>query len=90
MTVRNLDALFRPQSIAVVGASNRADTVGAVAMRNLLGSGFEGPVMPVNPEHEAIAGVLAYPDVRSLPSAPDLAVICAPLATVPALCVGAR
>ncbi len=85
MTVRNLDALFRPQSIAVVGASNRGNTVGAVAMRNLLGSGFEGPVMPVNPEQKAIAGVLAYPDVRSLPSAPDLAVICTPLATAPAL-----
>jgi len=85
MTVRNLDALFRPQSIAVVGASNRSDTVGAVAMRNLLAGGFDGPVMPVNPEHEAVAGVLAYPDVASLPSAPDLAVVCTPLATVPPL-----
>jgi len=85
MTVRNLDALFRPQSIAVVGASNQANTVGAVAMRNLLAGGFDGPVMPVNPEHEAIAGVLAYSDVTSLPIAPDLAVICTPLATVPSL-----
>lgn len=85
MTVRNLDALLRPQSIAVVGASNHSDTVGAVVMRNLLGGGFDGPVMPVNPEHQAVAGVLAYPDVKSLPSAPDLAVVCTPLATVPPL-----
>jgi acetyltransferase len=85
MTVRNLDALLRPQSIAVVGASNHSDTVGAVVMRNLLGGGFDGPVMPVNPEQEAVAGVLAYPDVKSLPSTPDLAVVCTPLATVPPL-----
>ena len=59
MTVRNLDALFGPQSIAVVGASNQPHTVGAVVVRNLLGGGFDGPVMPVSSEHEAVAGVLA-------------------------------
>lgn len=85
MTVRNLDALFGPQSIAVIGASNLANTVGAVVVRNLLGGGFDGPVMPVSSEHEAVAGVLAYPDVTSLPSAPDLAVICTPLETIPPL-----
>jgi acetyltransferase len=85
MTVRNLDAFFRPQSIAVVGASNRGNTVGAVVVRNLLGGGFDGPVMPVSSEHEAVAGVLAYPEVASLPSVPDLAVVCTPLATVPPL-----
>ncbi len=85
MTVRNLDALFRPRSIAVVGASNRDDTVGAVVVRNLLGGGFEGPVMPVSSESQAVAGVLAYPEIANLPSAPDLAVICTPVETVPPL-----
>jgi len=85
MTVRNLDALFGPQSIAVVGASKLANTVGAVVVRNLLGGGFDGPVMPVSSEHDAVAGVLAYPDVRSLPSVPDLAVVCTPLPTLPPL-----
>ncbi len=52
-------------------------------MGNLLRGGFQGAVMPVNPKHEAVAGVLAYPDVESLPKAPDLAVICTPPPVVP-------
>jgi len=83
MSVRNLDYLFKPRSIAVVGASNRAGSVGAVVARNLLQSGFGGPIMPVNPKHHAIAGVLAYPAVGDLPEVPDLAVICTPPDTVP-------
>jgi len=83
MTIRNLDALFKPRSIAVIGASRRAGSVGAVLARNLFNGGFDGPVMPVNPKHRAVEGVLAYPDVDSLPLTPDLAVICTPPATVP-------
>jgi acetyltransferase len=85
MTVRNLEHLFRPRSIAVIGASARPRSVGAAVVRNLLGAGFQGPVMPVNPNYQAVAGVLAYANVSSLPLAPDLAVICSPPATVPAL-----
>ena len=59
MSVRNLEYLFRPASVAVIGASNREHSVGAAVMRNLLAGGFKGPVMPVNPHHEAVAGVLA-------------------------------
>lgn len=83
MSVRNLEYLFRPKSIAVIGASNRPQRVGTVLMRNLLEAGFAGPIMPVNPNHPSIAGVLAYPDVASLPLTPDLAVICTPAPTVP-------
>jgi len=85
MSVRNLEYLFRPQSIAVIGASNRPQRVGTVLMRNLLEAGFSGPIMPVNPKHTSIAGVLAYPDIASLPLTPDLAVICTPASTVPDL-----
>ncbi len=85
MSIRNLDFLFRPRSVAVIGASNRPASIGATVMRNMLAGGFEGPVMPVNPKHRAVAGVLAYPDVSSLPETPDLGVICTPPATVPAL-----
>ncbi len=85
MSVRNLEYLFRPKSIAVIGASNRPQRVGTVLMRNLLEAGFSGPIMPVNPKHDSIAGVLAYPDVASLPLTPDLAVICTPAPTVPGL-----
>ncbi len=85
MTVRNLEYLFKPRSVAVIGASNRAHSVGAAVMRNLLAGGFQGPVMPVNPKHEAVAGVLAYPNVGALPLAPELAVVCTPAPTVPGL-----
>lgn len=85
MSVRNLSFLFRPRSVAVIGASNRPGSVGATVFRNLLSGGFEGPIMPVNPKRAAIAGVLAYPDVSALPETPDLAVICTPAATVPGL-----
>ncbi|MDE2073954.1 MAG: bifunctional acetate--CoA ligase family protein/GNAT family N-acetyltransferase, partial [Alphaproteobacteria bacterium] len=53
--------------------------------KNLLAGGFEGPIMPVSPHHEAISGMLAYPDVASLPMTPDLAVICTPPQSVPGL-----
>jgi acetyltransferase len=85
VSVRDLDALFAPQSVAVIGASDRPRSVGAVVIRNLLRGGFRGPVMPVNPEHDAVGGVLAYPDVASLPVVPDLAVLCTPPETVPGL-----
>ena len=85
MSTRNLDKLFKPQSVAVIGASNRPYAVGTVVMRNLLLGGFLGPIMPVNPKRNAVAGVLAYPDVESLPITPEMAIICTPPATIPSL-----
>ncbi|TSD85490.1 bifunctional acetate--CoA ligase family protein/GNAT family N-acetyltransferase [Mycobacterium sp. KBS0706] len=92
MSVRNLDALFRPSSIAVIGASRRAGSVGAVVARNLFAGGFDGPVMPVNPNAQSIGSTLAYRSVAELPVTPDLAVIATPPATVPGLIaeLGAR
>jgi acetyltransferase len=85
MTVRNLDKLFKPGSVAVIGATDRPDAVGQVVMRNLLEGGFAGPIMPVNPRRREIGGAACYPDVDSLPVTPDLAVICTPADTVPGL-----
>jgi acetyltransferase len=85
VTTRNLNFLFRPGSVAIIGASDRPHSVGATVMRNLLDGGFEGPVWPVNPKYAAIAGRAAYPRVADLPSAPELAVICTPPTTVPGL-----
>ena len=85
MSIRNLEYLFHPKSIAVIGASNRAKSVGHAVMRNLLTGGFAGPIMPVNPKYQSVAGVLSYRDVSSLPHPADLAVICTPPATVPDL-----
>lgn len=82
MSIRNLEYMFRPCSVALIGASNRPRSVGATVMKNLLAGGFDGPIMPVNPKYGSIQGVLAYPDVASLPQVPDMAVICTPPATV--------
>lgn len=92
MSVRNLDAIFRPKSVALIGASTHRNAVGAVIAGNLRAGGFDGPILPVNPKHQAVAGTLAYPDVASLPLVPDLAVICTPAETVPGLIaqLGAR
>ncbi len=83
MTVRHLDRLFRPRSVAVIGASRRPDSVGYRITRNLLEAGFEGPVMPVNPRADSIAGVAAFADIDALPETPDLAVVCTPPRAVP-------
>lgn len=85
MSVRNLEALFQPASVAVIGASDQAGSVGLVVLRNLKSGGFKGPLWPVNHRHASIDGGTAWPDIESLPRAPDLAVICTPAQTVPGL-----
>ncbi|AHF76011.1 GNAT family acetyltransferase [Sodalis praecaptivus] len=76
MSLRGLEALLRPKSIAVVGASDTPGRAGNLMMRNLLDGGFSGPVLPVTPKYPAVCGVLSYPSVASLPLTPDLAVVC--------------
>ncbi len=76
MSQRGLEALLRPKSIAVIGASMKPDRAGYLMMRNLLAGGFNGPVMPVTPAYKAVQGVLAWPDIQSLPFVPDLAILC--------------
>ena len=83
MSTLNLDKLFQPKSVAVIGASNRPGAVGYLVMRNLLEGGFDGPIMPVNPRRQSISGVLTYAKVGDLPVVPDVAVICTPPKTVP-------
>ncbi|WP_062111862.1 bifunctional acetate--CoA ligase family protein/GNAT family N-acetyltransferase [Aureimonas sp. AU40] len=85
MTIRNLDAVFEPKAIALIGASNREGSVGAVLARNLFGSGFAGPVMPVNPHERAIRSSVNFRSVAELPEVPDLAVIATPALSVPGL-----
>ena len=85
MSLRNLEFLFRPKSIAVIGASDRVGSVGTTVMRNMLDGGFTGPIYAVNPAHILVAGQRSYPDVTHLPHTPDLAVIATPPATIPGL-----
>ena len=83
MSIRNLDQMFRPASLALIGASARPNSIGGVVLRNLKRAGFPGPLLLVNPKHSTLDGIPVYPDVPSLPSTPDLAVIVTPPATVP-------
>ncbi|ATL97809.1 TPA: bifunctional acetate--CoA ligase family protein/GNAT family N-acetyltransferase [Aeromonas bestiarum] len=76
MKPSGLDRLFKPQSIAVIGASTNPQKAGHVVIRHLLAGQFKGPILPVSPHNKAIAGVLAYSDISSLPLSPDLAIIC--------------
>lgn len=84
MTIRNLDAIFKPTSVALIGASERHGSVGCVLTENLL-QYFEGIVFLVNPKHRCLFNVKVFRDVEHLPQAPDLAIIATPPKSVPGL-----
>ncbi|NQV23746.1 MAG: bifunctional acetate--CoA ligase family protein/GNAT family N-acetyltransferase [Rhodopirellula sp.] len=83
MPVRNLNRIFQPRQIAVVGASSKPNSVGYTVFRNLIEGGFEGNVFPVNPKYTTIQEQTAYPSVGDLPEKIDLAIICTRAVTVP-------
>jgi acetyltransferase len=83
MTIRHLDSMFDPGSVAVIGASARPGSVGATVWRNVREGGFKGPCWAVNPKHTQLDGQACHADVASLPRAPELAIVCTPPATVP-------
>src|ERR1019366_9048354 len=92
MSIRNLEHLFRPQSVAVIGASETPHSVCATVLHNLVEGKFSGPILPVNPKYRELVGIKVYPTVARLPTVPELAVICTPPTTVPGLIgeLGAR
>lgn len=83
MTIRNLEGLFAPTSIALVGASTKAGSVGRIVACNLRTGGYRGDVWLVNPRAAEIEGVVCHPSIAALPRAPDLAVVATPPHTVP-------
>jgi acetyltransferase len=85
LSIRNLDALFEPSSIALIGASNQPGSVGSVLARNLFEAGFAGPILTVNPRERAIRSALNYRSVAELPLDPDLAVISTPPNPIPGI-----
>lgn len=92
MTVRNLERLFHPSSVAIVGASIRPRSLGNLVTKNLVATGFAGALYPVNPHHDTVEGLRAFKTISELPAPPDLAVICTPPSTIPGLIgeLGAR
>lgn len=85
MTVKSVEQLLKPHSIAVIGASNQLNRPGNAVMRNLLQGQFDGPIMPVTPHYKSVNGVLAYRSIDELPIVPDLAIICTRATRVPAI-----
>lgn len=85
MPIKKLDSIFKPKRIALIGVSNNPDSVGGITLRNLVSGGFNGVVYPINPKREAVFGIPCYPDVKSLPKTPDLAVIMTSAKWVPQL-----
>ncbi|MBN1280433.1 MAG: bifunctional acetate--CoA ligase family protein/GNAT family N-acetyltransferase [Candidatus Thermoplasmatota archaeon] len=78
----SLDKIFKPKSIAVVGASETVGSAGYRIFRNLIGSGYDGVVYPVNPKRESVQGVQAYASINEVPKVVDLAIICTPAGVV--------
>ena len=81
--IENLDKIFNPKRIAVIGASNRRGSVGFRLFRNLIEGGFRGFIYPVNPFSPSIQGITTYPSVIKIPWNVDLAIIATPAHTVP-------
>jgi acetyltransferase len=82
---QGLDALFNPETVAVIGATDRPGTVGRTVLQNLLDPAFRGRVYPVNPHRSEVLGAKAYKSMRDIPEPVDLAVLATPAITVPAL-----
>jgi acetyltransferase len=80
--IENLNLFFNPESIAVVGASSREDSLGAKILANLL-ENYSGTIFPVNPFRSMVLGLVAYPSVEKIPSKVDLAIIATPAHTIP-------
>ena len=83
MSIDNLDKIFQPDSIAVVGASQRAGSVGNALMRNLIDRGFAGKIFPINPNRKTIWDLPVCSSIEELKNGADLAVICTPIAMTP-------
>ncbi|HVX62744.1 MAG TPA: bifunctional acetate--CoA ligase family protein/GNAT family N-acetyltransferase [Pirellulales bacterium] len=83
MAIRNLEKIFRPHRVAIVGASDQQGKVGFTLLRNMITAGFAGVVYPVNAKRDSVQGIQAYASVADLPHPVDLAVICTPAATAP-------
>ncbi len=78
MSVKNIESIMSPGSIAVVGATNRPGSVGLAVFRNILCGGYQGILYPVNPKAKSVQSIKAYPALMDIPDEVDLAVIIVP------------
>ncbi len=80
-----LEAFFTPQNIAVIGATEKAGSIGRTIVWNLMKSPFGGPIFPVNPKRRSVLGIKAHPRIGDVPDLVDLAIVVTPAPTVPDL-----
>lgn len=80
-----LNSLFAPKSVAVFGASDRADSVGQIVFKNMLDSGYQGALYPINPKSPEVQGKRAYAAIAEISEPVELAVIATPPQTVPGI-----
>ena len=81
--ISDLDSLFKPKSIAIIGASTKELSIGNVIIKNLLHYGFTGNIYPINPKESAVRGLKAYPTIFDVPENIDLAHVIIPGKFVP-------
>jgi acetyltransferase len=85
MPTHNLSKMFRPRSVAVIGASSQVGSVGHTVVANLKRSGFRGEIYPINPKYDSLLDLRAFPSIGALAHPPDLAIVATPADTVPNL-----
>lgn len=85
MSTHYLEHLFSPNNIAVIGASERAGSLGRIAFDNLRGAGYAGELIAVNPKYQSVAGFPCHPSIAAIGRRIDLILVTTPAATVPAI-----
>ncbi|MEE4363361.1 MAG: bifunctional acetate--CoA ligase family protein/GNAT family N-acetyltransferase [Desulfotignum sp.] len=83
MGIYNLDRIFQPESVAVIGATETENSIGNALMTNLGNGGFSGKIVPVNPEYATVKGIKTLESIRQSRHPIDLAIIATPISTVP-------
>lgn len=82
MDTKGLDGIFKPSSVAVIGASTNPEKTGHIILKNIVDGGFEGAVYPINPSADEVLGLRAYPALSDVPGTVDLAVVAIPAKAV--------
>jgi acetyltransferase len=83
MSIHNLEKIFRPAAVAVIGASEKQGSIGWALMQNIIKGGYKGEIYPVNPRYTELFGFRCHESLSALERAVDLAVIATPIASVP-------
>ena len=85
MSIHNLERIFNPASVAIVGASETPGSIGRSLIKNVVDGGYKGKIFPVNPKHKRIYGLETWNSVLDIGQSIDLAVLATPIMNVPSI-----